>query len=921
LRSLVELDDGGLLYTGEMSLRSQPWVYDHVVFDQIVVPGTTWVELVAWVGREIGCDLLEEFTHESPLLLAPQRVADLQLRVSPADEAGRRAVALRCRPRDGDAECDWVPLGVGTLAPAAALAGTPAPEDLCAWPPAGAVELDTDRFYDRHDEVGFYHWGPSFRSLRRAWRRGDELFAEVRFPAACDFGQFDVHPAFLDATMHALGLDRISEDLTGLVAGGDQTSTAGSDHTGTAAGHDDSRRPRIPYSWRGVRLHLRGGRSLRVRLTPSEGTGTRLAVADDNGQLLASVTTVTMLPISAEQLRTSLTAPRHRSLFHLEWSRLPMGAAALRADQIHVAGRNVDPVATAAGVPATNRHADLRALVGSGVVPEMVLLPWLDTAGAGDAAAAHHALDGLLRSIQTWLAEPRLDAARLVVLTRGAVSTGASDPDSDPVAAALWGLVRAAQTEHPGRFILCDVDSLPQSLAALPAVLGNAGPDEPQLAVRAGQPWRPAMVRLPAADNRATAPILDPDGIVLVTGGTGTLGGLLARHLVTAHGARHLALVGRGGGERGGALAAELAALGAEVRVHRCDVAERDELAALLSGLDRPLTAVVHAAGVLDDGVVSELTGQQLDRVLRPKVDGAWHLHELTRHLPLASFVLFSAAAGVLGGPGQANYAAANAYLDGLALHRRSLGLPATSLGWGLWAAPSGITGHLTDADRQRIARSGIRPLSTARAMELFDAALASGAPAVLPLDLDPGALRRSGRVPALLSRVMRTTPSRVTTAGTPAADTPALAVQVGTLPATGRHELLVDLVAAQVATVTDHPRQAIDPLRPLREIGLDSLMALELRNQLMQATGVALPATLVFDHPTVSALARELEQHLVVAAPPAGGQAPAVGPAGAPTPTAGPATAGPAATGSAATGDEDIARMDVDELVRMALG
>ncbi|MDA0567694.1 SDR family NAD(P)-dependent oxidoreductase, partial [Streptomonospora sp. S1-112] len=219
---------------------------------------------------------------------------------------------------------------------------------------------------------------------------------------------------------------------------------------------------------------------------------------------------------------------------------------------------------------------------------------------------------------------------------------------------------------------------------------------------------------------------LDPAGTVLVTGGTGTLGVRLARHLVTAHGAGRLLLAGRGGPMAPGAAEAmaELTALGAEVEVRACDVADRAAVAALLAAVppDRPLTAVVHAAGVLDDATLTALTREGLDRALAAKVDGAWHLHELTAEADLAAFVLFSSALGVLGAPGQANYAAANAFLDGLAHHRRARGLPATSLAWGLWAERSGLTGRLGAAGTARVRRCGLVPMPTVRALDLFDA-------------------------------------------------------------------------------------------------------------------------------------------------------------------------------------------------------
>ncbi|MFC0438483.1 SDR family NAD(P)-dependent oxidoreductase [Kutzneria buriramensis] len=357
---------------------------------------------------------------------------------------------------------------------------------------------------------------------------------------------------------------------------------------------------------------------------------------------------------------------------------------------------------------------------------------------------------------------------------------------------------------------------------------------------------------------------LDPNGTVLITGGTGALAASTARHLVTAHGVRHLLLASRGGPAAAGIdeLVTELTELGARVDVAAADVSTRDGVLGLLArvGQAHPLTAVVHTAGVIDDGVLDSLTPERLAAVLRPKVDAAWHLHELTRHLDLAAFVLFSSVAGVFGGAGQGNYAAANTFLDALAEHRRSLGLPATSIAWGLWARASGITARLDRAERDRLRRAGLVPLGDEQALRLFDSAVAAERAGLVASGLDPAALRDAG--PLFRSLAATAVPR----AAEAAVDEDKLLRRLAGLADPDRAAALVDLVREQAATVLGHAgAQAVDPDRTFKELGFDSLTAVELRNRLSAATGLRLAPTLIFDYPTAEALAGRLGTELVL--------------------------------------------------------
>jgi hypothetical protein len=494
---------------------------------------------------------------------------------------------------------------------------------------------------------------------------------------------------------------------------------------------------------------------------------------------------------------------------------------------------------------------------------------------AGDPAARAHTLTHrVLALVQAWLADPRFAAARLAVLTTGAVDAGAVDARGgavgavdagggavvpDPAAAAVWGLVRSAQNENPDRLLLVDLDDPAAADRLLPAALA-AG--EAQVAVRGGRCHLPRLARTPIPEQ-AAGPALDPEGTVLITGGTGVLGGLVARHLVDTGRARHLLLASRRGPQAPGAqtLQAELTARGATVTVAACDITDPTALAGLLAGIpaERPLTAVVHTAGVLDDALLPDLSPQRLDTVLAPKADAAWLLHEQTRDLPLAAFVLFSSFAGTLGSPGQGNYAAANAFLDGLAGHRRALGLPATSLAWGLWA--DGMAGELAEGQRGRIARGGLLPLSAEQGLALLDAGLASDRPVVVPVRVDLPALTRqaaAGMLPAMLRDIV---PAPAQSA---AGDPQAVLNRLAGLPEPERYPALLELVRGQVAAVLGHAGPAaVDVGRGFLDMGFDSLTAVELRNRLNTAVGLRLPATVLFDYPTVEGLTRRLAEEL----------------------------------------------------------
>ncbi|MHA7962458.1 type I polyketide synthase, partial [Streptomyces sp. L500] len=610
-----------------------------------------------------------------------------------------------------------------------------------------------------------------------------------------DGGAYGLHPALFDASLHAAAF-------------------SGADGEGQGGG--------VPFSWTGVSLHATGASAVRVRIRTAADGGLSIAVADTAGAPVASVESLVVRPIAADQLNTV----DRDSLFRLDWAPVQV------TDTEAVSYVGLDQLSDSA----------------TEAVPAAVVV---EIGGEADVVASTHELTArVLGLLQSWLVEERFEESRLTFVTRGA-ATG-----RDLAGAAVWGMVRSAQSENPGRFGLVELGG-----DADASVLSRAlAVDEPQLLVRDGEFLVPRLARV---EQQATAEVAwSPDGTVLVTGGTGGLGRIVARHLVSVHGVRSLLLVSRSGlgAEE---LVADLTAEGVDVAVEACDVADRAAVDDLVSRHGR-ITAVVHTAGVLDDGTIPSLTPDRVSTVLRPKVDAVWNLHEATQHLDLDAFVVFSSVAGTFGSPGQANYAAGNAFLDALVTRRRAEGLPGLSLAWGPWAQDSGMTGTLTEAEAARMTRAGMPPLSPEQGLALFDAALAGavagGEAAVLPVRLDLPVLRNQGEAPPLLRGLIRTRATR--RAGTAAAS--GLIQRLGGLSTPERHEALLDVVRGQIATVLGHAGSAeVDPTRAFQDLGFDSLTAVELRNRLGSVTGLRLPATVVFDYPTAEALVRFLLDEL----------------------------------------------------------
>ncbi|MEU9716872.1 SDR family NAD(P)-dependent oxidoreductase [Streptomyces sp. NPDC047976] len=823
---LARAESDEVVLSGRLSARTHPWLADHVVNGTVIVPGTAFVEMALRAGREAGCDTLDELTVLAPLRLPDTSVVEVQTLLAPAGpdgEPGSWTVTVHARPADAP-DTGWTRHASGLLSTTTPSSGPSAGP--LVWPPADAEPVEAGDTYVRAAAMGF-DYGPAFQGLKAAWRRGDEVFAEVALPPvdADDAARFAFHPALFDAALH-----------TGFIE-----SPGGSDDAG-----------RLPFTWQGLTLHRAGAATVRVHLTRTDADTLSLEITDGLGEPVASVTSLTLRRMRPEDLAGDTAALLETHWQPLDAGPAPTGPCALLGDG-RAAGLAVP--AALGGVPVT-AYPDLEALERAAEAPATVLHLLEPSEPADPDDPARHAREASWRTaglLRRWTASPLAETARLVLLA----------PAGDPAGTtrgAVRALLRTAQAEHPGKFLVVEVDGQPQSWDALPGVLGA---DEREAAVRDGHLLAPRQVRRPETAPGAPAPARPAPGFagtVLITGGTGGLGAVVAEHLVRHHGTTDLLLLSRGGAAdpRGGELASALRGLGARVTLAGCDVADREALAAVLSGIspDRPLKAVVHAAGVVDDGLLATLTEDQFERVIRVKAAGAVALHELTKDSGLDAFVLFSSAASVMGSPGQANYAAANGFLDAFAHHRRSLGLPAQSLQWGPWAEERGMAGRLGPEAVARMARNGTVPLANEEALALLDAALAL-----------PG-------VPNLVAARPAAAPARpgpARTAVRPAApERGAFTRRLAGADADTRRRLLTDLVRTQTGSVLGHGTAAHVPAeRSFRELGLDSLAAIELRNRLGAETGLRLSPTLVFDHPSPLALAEFLDRELAPAPAP----------------------------------------------------
>ncbi|MFF3426897.1 type I polyketide synthase [Streptomyces sp. NPDC002602] len=775
------------------------------------LPGGEVLDLVLWAGDRLGCDRIAGLDLSTAVA---RPGAPLQLAVAGPDEDGTRAFTIHTGPADDSREA-WERIATGVLGGETARTEP----DPAVWPPADAEPTAQDA----------------------VWRREGELFAELALTdeEAADADRFGLHPTLLAAVT----------ELVGELAG-------------------------TPVHFDGVSRHATGATALRARLTRTGPEAVTVRLTDPEGEPVLTVDRIVVREGTATEAPAG--APGTESLYRLTWTPAPQADTGQGAPVWAVVGD--DPHALAKALANTQGAevrtypdvAELGEAAHRGDGPDLVVLT-VETAPGELLESVRHTTHRTLALAGDVLADARLTGARTVFVTKRAVAAGDGGP-VDPAQAAARGLLLSAQAEHPERFVLADLGDRDDDADLLATAVANATVEgEPQLAIRGGDVFVPRLAPVTERRPDTHAAPADGHGTVLVTGATGGIGTEIVRHLAAEHGVRRLLLLSRKGPQdpRAAELGRELAESGARATFVACDTADRAALAAVLADVPRehPVTAVVHIAGVVDDGVLTTLTPERVDTVLRPKADAALHLHELTAELGLSHFVLFSSGVGTLGGAGQANYAAANAFLDALAHRRREAGLPATSLAWGLWETTSGMSANLSDGDRRRMAQAGVLAFSPEQGLALFDRAWDSDATTLVPMRLDLAVLRRKAgdaTLPAAFRGLVRA-PLRRASGAAAAAPAQTLAQQLAGQSESGRQSLLLELIQRQVASVLDYGADVpLDPRRPFRELGFDSLTAVELRNGLIAATGVQLSAALVFDYPTANALAEHLQSKIL---------------------------------------------------------
>ncbi|RLM21854.1 polyketide synthase [Brenneria alni] len=854
-------DQQGWIFTGQLDAAKQPWILEHVVGDVAAGAGAMTAELILYIGEQIGCQRLDDLFLHTLLPLNQYVPTPIQLRIGPAEaDGGSKVEAYFNLPDDSEQSAGrtavWQRYATCRLVPD----NSPSPEwpDLHTenWPPADAKPVDFTPIYEHLAAQGVI-LGKAFQGLANVWEHHDGLFIEATQPVihAEQKSNFTLHPTLLDAGMQAALVEQLNVDA-------------------------ENGQARLLFSLSGIRQYAKNVQRLRGHLVrkPSAPSASgyseyALRLADDTGRAVAVIEAIVLKSSSVPRIR-SLRPPFYR----LAWREVEPDSSSASLKPRWIAAQD-RLRARLSGImteyDASTVYADIHHAL-SAFSPEP---NYIAAFIAPDADDAHEFIDyrpthSVLNTLQAWLNDVRTMTSPLLVVTQGAIATNDGENVPNLAQSPLWGLLRTAQLEYPGRFFLLDIDDIENTSLPLINTAINTLLHESQLALRAGKILAPRLVKA-ACDSDLSAHDhieqpenlcrnLNPDGTVLITGGTGALGKIVAKHLVQHHGIRHLLLASRRGTDAPGAdeLLKEIADLGAQATIVCCDVADAEAVESLLNAIPvtHPLTAVIHTAGNVDTAALDSMTAEQVDNVLLSKAVSAWHLHRFTQHHDLSAFVLYSSAAGILPQKGQGNYAAANAFLDALAHHRRHSGLPATAMAWGMWAERSEMGEQLGSDDIQHIIETGQIPLSRTQGLAFLDTVVGTQvvnhSPLLIPARLNLEALREQGDIPLLAEALPRRTASRGSVDSSR---------QIADMPEKERLPYLLNMIIQYVGEVLNHPDpKSIRTDMEFIALGFDSLTSVEMGGRLSLKLGVRIPATAIFDHPTPRALAQFLLSILV---------------------------------------------------------
>lgn len=857
LRNGIELaDQHGHVFSGRISVTGNEWLLDHAIHGQAINAGATTAEGILAAGATLGLHRMDNLVLLENLPLSPGAGTEIQLRIGLQIGDGGQAVDVYFRlPGGHDARGDdtadnasgsWTRHAAARLLQASAL--RPQWPDLMQWPPMQAEAIEFQSLYDTLEERGV-HLGPAFRLLTGVWQKGENIYVEAELQEE-DIGSsgikprtsgFRIHPALLDAGLQASLLQAPAGD--GI---------------------------RQLFSISGLQVYDENARRIRGCVTlKSSGASDQghsehsVRITDEHGMPVAEIASVVLRAADP-----ALGRERKRSVYRPEWTPFAQDVT-LPAPAI----LRFEPGAT--GEAAEVSFPGVSAGFDGAKLAEPRLAVFIcDGSEQMTAHAASAVTLRITKAVQSWLANPATTGMPLAIVTRNAVDTGEPQALLNLVQAPLWGLLRSVQWEHPDRIVLLDIDDNSDVEADAAKIWAAIAQGETQLALRGGRllaarlARHDVVLREPSIQESEIAP--ENRGTVLITG-AGSLGALVARRLAGMKRYGSIVLASRRGEDAPGyrQLVEELSSRDLQVRVVQCDVANMADLQHLLSSIpvDRPLRAVIHTAGVSTPASFMELTEDALAHVMRPKVEAAWALHELTRDLELEAFILFSSAVGVIGLGDQSHYGAANAFLDALAAYRRKLGLPATSLAWGIWDHETQMGQQLGTGRLADVIRAGFRLISPEYGLDVLEACLQNSDQAnralLLPASFDLQKISSaspSGLFANLTSKAVVSTPRRN------------LLEDYDRTETGQRQSFLLQFIIDLICKVLRNPdRQAIAPDTEFRALGFDSLTSIEMTTELSEAAGMSLPATAVFDHPTPRKLASLLQAQLEARQPKVG--------------------------------------------------